>query len=63
MVNNLPAIVQEMRVQSLCRKDPLEEEMATHPSVLAWEGILACPMDRGACRATVYGVTKESDMT
>ena len=24
---------------------------------------LGNPMDRGACRATVYGVTKESDMT
>ena len=28
---------QEMRVQSLGREDPLEEEMATHFSVLAWE--------------------------
>ena len=26
-----------MRVQSLGREDPLEEEMATHFSVLAWE--------------------------
>ena len=24
-------------VQSLGRKDPLEEEMATHSSILAWE--------------------------
>ena len=29
--------MQEMLVQSLCRKDPLEEEMATHSSILAWE--------------------------
>ena len=28
---------QEMRVQSLGREDPLEEEMATHSSILAWE--------------------------
>ena len=28
---------QEMRVQSLGQEDPLEEEMATHPSILAWE--------------------------
>ena len=30
-----PAI-QEMQFQSLCRKDPLEKEMATHSSSLAW---------------------------
>ena len=28
---------QEMQVQSLGQEDPLEEEMATHSSVLAWE--------------------------
>ena len=26
-----------MRVRSLGQEDPLEEEMATHSSVLAWE--------------------------
>ena len=26
-----------MRVRSLVREDPLEEEMATHPSTLAWK--------------------------
>ena len=26
-----------MQVQSLGRKDPLEKEMATHSSILAWE--------------------------
>ena len=26
-----------MRVQSLDREDPLEKEMATHSSMLAWE--------------------------
>ena len=35
MVKNLPA-VQETRVQSLVRDDPLEKGMATHSSVLAW---------------------------
>ena len=34
-VKNLPA-AQEMRVQSLGQEDPLEKEMATHSSVLAW---------------------------
>ena len=35
MVKNLPA-VQETQVQSLGLKDPLEKDMATHSSVLAW---------------------------
>ena len=33
-LNNLPA-VQELQVVSLGREDPLEEEMATHSSILA----------------------------
>ena len=28
--------MQEAQIQSLGRADPLEEEMATHPSILAW---------------------------
>ena len=32
----LPAM-QETQVQSLGREDPLEEEMATHSSILAWK--------------------------
>ena len=28
---------QEMSVRSLAWEDPLEEEMATHSSILAWE--------------------------
>ena len=35
MVKNLPA-VQETQVQSLVWEDPLEEEMATYSSILAW---------------------------
>ena len=35
MVKNLP-VMQEMRVQSLGQEDPLEKEMATHSSILAW---------------------------
>ena len=31
------AAVQEMQIQSLGREDPLEEEMATHCTILAWE--------------------------
>ena len=29
--------MQEMWVLSLSQEDPLEEEMATHSSILAWE--------------------------
>ena len=36
MVKNLPAM-QETQVGSLGREDPLEEEMATHSSILAWK--------------------------
>ena len=35
VVKNLPAI-QEIQFQSLGQKDHLEEEMATHSSILAW---------------------------
>ena len=56
MVKNLPA-VWETWLQSLGGEDPLEEGAATHSSVLAWR----IPMDRGAWRATVRGVAKESD--
>ena len=34
-VKNLPAML-ETWVQSLGREDPLEKEMATHSSILAW---------------------------
>ena len=53
MVKNLPA-VWETWVQSLSWKDPLEEGMATHSSILAWR----IPMDRGAWRAAVHGVAE-----
>ena len=34
-VNNLPAM-EETQVRSLGHEDPLEEEMATHSSILTW---------------------------
>ena len=39
MIKNLPVMqeMQEMLVLSLGREDPMEEEMATHSSILAWE--------------------------
>ena len=53
LVKNLPAML-ETWVRSLDWEDPLEEGMATHPSILAWR----IHMDRGALRATVRGVAK-----
>jgi len=50
--------MQETWVQSLGWEDSLEEEMATHSSILAWR----ISMDRGAWRARVHGVAK-SHMT
>ena len=35
MVKNLPAM-QENQVQSLGLEDPLEKDVATHSSILAW---------------------------
>ena len=35
MVKHLPAM-RETQVRSLGQEDPLEKEMATHPSILAW---------------------------
>ena len=59
MVKNPPAMW-ETRVQSLGWENPLEENMATHSSILAWR----IPMDRGAWRATYSPQgCKELDMT
>ena len=35
MVKNLP-VIQETQVLSIGQEDPLEKEMATHLSILAW---------------------------
>ena len=52
-VKNPPAI-QETWVESLDWEDLLEEDMATHSSILAWR----IPRDRGAWLATIHGVSK-----
>ena len=52
-VKNPPAMW-ETWVWSLGWEDPLEEGMATHFGILAWR----IPMDRGAWRAIVHGVSK-----
>ena len=57
-VKNLPAM-QEMWVRYLGQEDPVEKEMTAHSSILGWGN----PIDRGAWRATVHEVAKESDTT
>ena len=56
-VKNLPAM-QEIWLQSLGREDPLEEEMATHSSILAWR--MARTEELGGLQSTGR---KESDTT
>ena len=57
VVKNSP-VMQETQVQSLDWEDPLEKEMATHCSILAWE----ISWTEEAQWATVHGVAEESDM-
>ena len=52
-VKNSPAM-QETQVGSLGGEDPLKKEMATHSNILA--------MNRGAWRATVHEIPKQSDL-
>ena len=67
-LKHLPAI-QETWVQSLGQEDPLEKELATHSSTLAWNGTpleyscLENSMDRGAWLSYSPWVRKESDTT
>ena len=51
--------MQKTWVRSLDQEDPLEEDLATHSSILA----MGNPMEREAWRATAHGVTKESNTT
>ena len=53
MVKILP-VMRETGVLSLGGEDPLEKDMATHSSILAWR----IPMDRGASWATVHGIAR-----
>ena len=48
--------MQEMRVESLGQEDALQEERATHSSILACR----IPWTQGASRLQSMGVTKES---
>ena len=53
MAKDTPAM-QEIRVQPLGQKDPLEEDMATHSSILAWR----ISMDGRGWWTTVQGIAK-----
>ena len=57
MVKNLPAM-QQTQVQSPGGEDPLEEEMATHSSILAWK----IPWAEEPGRYSLWGC-KELDTT
>ena len=50
-----PPVMQETQVQFLGQEDPLEEGNGNPLQYSCLEN----PKDRGAWRATVYGVTKE----
>ena len=60
--------VQETWVQSLGQKDPLEEEMATHSSILAWRiqwteepgGLQGWLQSMGSQRVRLYWVTEHT---
>ena len=53
MIKRLPT-TRETQVQSLGREDPLEKEMETHSSALAWK----IPWTEEPGRLQVHGVSK-----
>ena len=53
-----PLAKQETGIRSLGQEDPLEKEMATHSSILAWEMLWT-----GELGESVHNITKMLDMT
>ena len=51
-----PPVMQDTWLCALGWEDPLEKEMATHSSILAWR--IPWRILRGAWQATVHGVAK-----
>jgi len=51
--------MQGMWIRSLGQEDPLEKEMATHSSILAWR----IPWTEEPGRPCVHEIAKELDMT
>ena len=58
VIKNRP-VVQETRLQAQGQEDPLEEKMATHSSLLAWE--ILWTVEPGGLQS--MGSKKELDMT
>ena len=54
MHKELACQLKETRIRSLGPEDPLEKEMATHTSILAWK----IPWTEEPDRLTVYGITR-----
>ena len=52
-------VMWEAQVRSLNQEDPLEKEMVTHSSILAWR----IPTDRGVLASYSPWSRKESDTT
>ena len=59
-VEKNPPAKQDMRVQSLSQEDPLEYEMATHSSILAWK--IPWTEETGRLQYSTRGC-KDSDTT
>ena len=58
-VQNLPDNAgEETQVRCLSQEHLMEKEMATHPSILAWE----IPLTEEPGRLQLIGVTKEHDL-
>ena len=62
MVKRLPA-VRETQIRSLGQVDPLEKEMATHSSTLAWKIPWIEEPDRLSCMGVTKSQTRLSDFT
>ena len=58
-VSKNPPAIQETRIWSLHREDPVEKEMVIPLQYSCLEN----PLDKGAWQATAHRVTKELDMT
>ena len=53
--------LQEIWVQSLGQEDPLEEEMATHSTILAWR--IPWTEEPGELQSNSFTLVKELDIT
>ena len=53
--------MQEMWVQTLGQEDPLEEEMTTHSSILAWKIPWAEDRVHGATKSQTWPITPSTE--